>query len=165
MIARRRVGIVLALFLILVFSFVSGSLYAADTKPLTPSAKDKCPICGMFVAKYPDWLAQIIFKDGTVFFFDGAKDMFKFYFNLKRYSPSKKTDDIHALYVTDYYGLLPVDGFSAFYVIGSDVYGPMGRELIPFVKNQEAVEFKKDHRAKEILEFRQVTPAVIKGLD
>jgi nitrous oxide reductase accessory protein NosL len=119
----------------------------------------------MFVAKYHDWLAQIIFKDGTVFFFDGAKDMFKFYFNLKRYSPSKKTDDIRALYVTDYYSLLPVDGFSAFYVIGSDVYGPMGRELIPFGKNQEALEFKRDHKGKEILKFQQVTPAVVKGLD
>jgi nitrous oxide reductase accessory protein NosL len=163
--ARRRVGIVLTLFLIVVFSFVSGFLHAADTKPLAPSNKDKCPVCGMFVAKYPDWLAQIIFKDGTVFFFDGAKDMFKFYFNLKRYSPSKKTDDIRALYVTDYYSLLPVDGFSAFYVIGSDVYGPMGRELIPFGKNQEALEFKRDHKGKEILKFQQVTPAVVKGLD
>ena len=48
----------------------------------------------MFVAKYPDWLAQIIFKDGTTFFFDGTKDMFKFYFNLQRYSPKKKVEDI-----------------------------------------------------------------------
>lgn len=119
----------------------------------------------MFVAKYPDWIAQIIFNDGTVFFFDGAKDMFKFYFNLHRYSPKRKVEDMGALNVTDYYSLLPIDGFSAFYVVGSDVYGPMGRELIPFGKNQEALEFKKDHKGKEILKFQNITPSVIKGLD
>jgi len=119
----------------------------------------------MFVAKYPDWLSQIVFKDGTVFFFDGAKDMFKFYFNLKRYSPKRQMDDASTMYVTDYYSLLPIDGFAAFYVVGSDVYGPMGRELIPFGKNQEALEFKKDHKGREILTFQNITPAVIKGLD
>jgi len=119
----------------------------------------------MFVAKYPDFLAQIVFKDGTTFFFDGTKDMFKFYFNLQRYSPKRRVEEIHTLSVTDYYSLLPIDGFSAFYIIGSDVFGPMGRELIPFEKNQEALEFKRDHKGKEILKFQDITPAVVKGLD
>ncbi len=74
----------------------------------------------------------IIFKDGTHAFFDGAKDMFKYYFNLKRYNPSKGLQDIDSVYVMDYYDLAWIDGTRAFYVIGSDVYGPMGRELIPF---------------------------------
>lgn len=149
----------------LAFISYTASLTAAEKKPAAPTSKDKCPVCGMFVAKYPDWLAQIIFKDGTVFFFDGTKDMFKFYFNLQRYSPKKKIEDIDALYVTDYYSLLPIDGFAAIYVIGSDVYGPMGRELIPFAKNQEAMEFKRDHKGKDILKFKNITPSVVKGLD
>ncbi|MCX5919456.1 MAG: nitrous oxide reductase accessory protein NosL, partial [Deltaproteobacteria bacterium] len=157
-------GIILTL-LILMFVFCASDIFAGEKMPLTPSSKDKCPVCGMFVAKYPDFLAQIIFKDGTAFFFDGPKDMFKFYFNLQRYSPKKKLEDIDALYVTDYYSLLPIDGFTALYVTGSDVYGPMGRELIPFGKNQEALEFKRDHKGKEILNFQGITPAVVKGLD
>jgi copper chaperone NosL len=160
----RRAGIILTL-LILMFVFCASDIFAGEKMPLTPSSKDKCPVCGMFVAKYPDFLAQIIFKDGTAFFFDGPKDMFKFYFNLQRYSPKKKLEDIDALYVTDYYSLLPIDGFTALYVTGSDVYGPMGRELIPFGKNQEALEFKRDHKGKEILNFQGITPAVVKGLD
>ena len=164
MINQKRAGLFLALFLGIFLVCVS-TLSATDRKPSTPSTKDKCPVCGMFVAKYPDWLSQIIFKDGTVFFFDGPKDMFKFCFNLQRYSPKKKIEDIDALYVTDYYSLLPIDGFAAFYVIGSDVYGPMGRELIPFAKNQEAMEFKRDHKGKDILKFKNITPSVVKGLD
>ena len=45
------------------------------------------------------------FQDGSTVFFDGAKDMFKYYFDLKKYNPSKKQTDIEALQVTDYYDL------------------------------------------------------------
>ena len=138
---------------------------AEAPKPLKPSAKDKCPVCGMFVAKYPDWLAQVIFKDGSHAYFDGAKDMFKYLFNLKKYNPSKNRGDVQVLYVTDYYDLTPINGREAFYVIGSDIYGPMGRELIPFQKEADARGFMKDHKGKTLLKFKEVTPEIIKGLD
>jgi len=64
----------------------------------------------MFVAKYPDWMAQVVFKDGSRAYFDGAKDMFKYFFNLKKYNPAKTPGDIQAIWVTDYYELSPVDG-------------------------------------------------------
>jgi nitrous oxide reductase accessory protein NosL len=138
---------------------------AEERKVLKPSPKDKCPVCGMFVAKYPDWVAAIRFRDGSTVFFDGAKDMFKYYFDLEKHNPSKKQMDIEALQVTDYYDLTPVNGFEAFYVLGSDVYGPMGRELIPFAKEEAAKEFLKDHKGKSIVKFKEVTPALIKTLD
>jgi len=72
----------------------------------------------MFVAKYPDFLAEILFKDGSYAFFDGTKDMFKYYFNLKKYNPKKRLEDIDSIYVTDYYNLALIDGYQAFYVIG-----------------------------------------------
>ena len=58
---------------------------AGSLPPLSPGPGDKCPVCGMFVAKYPDWVGEIIFTDGSVAFFDGAKDLFKYYFNLDKY--------------------------------------------------------------------------------
>ena len=48
---------------------------------------------------------------------------------------------------------------------GSDVYGPMGRELIPFGDEAAAKEFLADHKGQAILGFSQITPAVVKGLD
>jgi nitrous oxide reductase accessory protein NosL len=119
----------------------------------------------MFVAKYPDWVAEIIFKDGTYAVFDGAKDMFKYYFSLGKYNPSKKPSDIDSIYVTDYYGLTLVDGYKAFYVEGSDVYGPMGKELIPLEKEEAAKEFMKDHKGKLILKFSDVTLERVSRLD
>jgi nitrous oxide reductase accessory protein NosL len=112
----------------------------------------------MFVAKYPDWNTEIIFKDGSYAVFDGAKDMFKYYFDLRRYNPSKVLDDIDSIYVTDYYDLTLIDGTKAFYVKGSDVYGPMGRELISFKEEAGAKEFLKDHKGTAVLTFKEVTP-------
>ena len=138
---------------------------AQDPAPVTPSKKAKCPVCGMFIYKYPDWVGETIFQDGSVAFFDGAKDLFKYYFNLKKYNPGKTQKDIAAIYVTEYYDVKLMDARKAFFVVGSDVYGPMGRELIPFLSKEGAEEFKRDHKGTRILVFREVTPAVIRKLD
>jgi len=143
----------------------SAATFAAGPTPLKPAAKDKCPVCGMFVAKYPDFTAQIQFREGSAVFFDGVKDMLKYYRNLARYAPGKKAADISALYVTDYYSLGHLDGFKAYYVSGSDVFGPMGKELVPFGKKSEAQEFLRDHKGKAILSFREINDAVMKSLE
>jgi copper chaperone NosL len=138
---------------------------SGEKKPMKPAQKDKCPVCGMFVAKYPDFLAEILFKDGSYAVFDGTKDMFKYYFNLKKYNPSKRLEDIDSIYVTDYYKLSLIDGPHSYYVIGSDIYGPMGKELIPFEQEKDAQEFMKDHKGKSILKFKEITYETVKGLD
>jgi nitrous oxide reductase accessory protein NosL len=154
----------LALGILLVFLLTSLA-GAGEREPIKVSPTDKCPVCGMFVAKYPDWVAQILFKDGSYAVFDGAKDMFKYYFNLEKYNPSKKVTDIDSIYVIDYYSLALIDGFKAFYVIGSDVYGPMGKELIPNAKEDEAKEFMSDHSGTSILKFKEITSDLVKSLD
>ena len=150
--------------LIAVF-FTCSLALAEEPTPLKATKADKCPVCGMFVAKYTDFLTQIIFRDGSYALFDGAKDMFKYYFNLKKYNPSKELSDIAVIYVTDYYSMNPTDGRKANYVVESNVFGPMGKELIPFEKEPEAKEFLVDHAGKKLIRFDEVTPDLMKGLD
>ena len=150
---------------ILLTLFLASSAAAGDKKPVTPQAKDKCPVCGMFPAKHPDFMAQIVFKDGTYALFDGTRDLFKYYFKLEKYNPSKKRSEIDAIYVTDYYSQELVDGFNARYVAGSNVYGPMGKELIAFAKEKEAREFMVDHIGKSMLTFDEITYDLIKSLN
>lgn len=149
---------------LLLFLFCSAAV-AGDKKPLKPAPKDKCPVCGMFVAKYPDWVTEIIFRDGSVVFFDGCKDMFKYYFDMKKYTPKKTKADIDSILLIEYYNFKFVDGVQAYYVLGSDVFGPMGRELIPFEKEADAQEFLKDHKGKKILRFKDVTQETLKLLE
>ena len=150
---------------ILFVLLTAGLLGAEEQKPLKPSPKDKCPVCGMFVAKYLDWLAAVRFRDGSHVYFDGAKDMFKYLHDMKRYDPARRPQDIETVAVMDYYGLTWIDARKAWYVLGSDVYGPMGRELIPLEKEADAQEFLKDHKGTKIIRFSEATPEVIKTLD
>ena len=153
------------LTLLLLFWAIGSPLCVAGQEPGKPGPRDRCPVCGMFVAKYTDFLAVLTFGDGSHVFFDGVKDMMKYYFNLKQYNPGKRTGDIAQIQVTDYYTLNLIDGFKAFYVSGSDVYGPMGRELIPLEKKEEAEEFLRDHKGKAVLRFGDISYDRVKELD
>ena len=89
----------------------------------------------------------------------------KYYFDLPKYNPAKTIADIGLILVSDYYKLTLIDGHKAWYVIGSDVYGPMGKELIPFPDETAAKEFRVDHKGTAILQFNDITPEIIKPLD
>jgi len=139
--------------------------FAGDTAYVKPTINDKCPICGMFVAKFPDWTAEVLYRDGTYRVFDGAKDMFKYLANLKKYEPSRQREDIVNIYVSDYYSVQPIDGYKAYYVTGSNVYSPMGDEFIPFAQEVDAREFLKDHAGEKILRFHDITPKVLEEFE
>lgn len=130
-----------------------------------PGPRDLCPVCGMVVSKYPAWTATVLYQDGHAHHFDGAKDLFKYLFHLNRYAPRHRAADIRTVAVTEYYGLTRVDATRAFFVIGSDVPGPMGHELVPFASRADAEEFSRDHRGRRILTYRQVTRVLVEGLD
>jgi len=152
------------IMIVVAFLMLTASTYGAED-PGKPTATDKCPVCGMFVAKYPDFVAHLVFKDGSQAYFDGVKDLMKYSFDLAKYNPAKKTADIAGISVTDYYTLKLIDGYKAYYVVGSDVFGPMGRELIPFAEEKGAKEFLRDHNGKSLLTFPEITPALIGTLD
>jgi nitrous oxide reductase accessory protein NosL len=122
----------------------------------------KCPVCGMFVAKYPKWVA-LIEVNKKKYYFDGVKDMMKFYiFDVDfPYDRSKITH----MQVTDFYTLQAIDAKKAYYVTGSNIYGPMGNELIPFHTKEAAENFKRDHSGEKIITFDQITPTLVMALD
>ena len=117
---------------------------------------EKCPICGMFVYKYPRWAVQIFYTKQH-FSFDGVKDLMKYYFNHK--------EGITKILVTDYYSQKTIAATKAFYVLGSDVYGPMGNELIAFKNESEAKTFYMDHRGSEVISFKEITQERVYKLD
>lgn len=152
------------LALLISLGLLSSPVEAAPGAP-TPGPKDKCPVCGMFVKKYPSWTATVDFNTGSPAYFDGAKDLFSYLQNLPRYAPGRTAAMIRALWVKDYYSLAPIDAKTAYYVIGSKVYGPMGHELIPFAKQSDAQEFLLDHQGKRVIRYPEVTPALLKTLE
>ena len=162
---RSRCLMMLSTLCLAGFLLSTSPLGAAERGAPKPTAKDKCPVCGMFVAKYPNWLTAVRFRDGSHLYFDGAKDMFKYLHDPKKYDHARKPEEIQAVMVMDYYGLSWIDARKAWYVLGSDVYGPMGRELISLEKEADAQEFLRDHKGVRIIRFSDATREVIKTLD
>ncbi len=144
---------------------MSGAGGHAAMEPIQVPEKAKCPVCGMFVAKYPNWVGEIKTTDGQHYYFDGVKDMMKFYFDPARYHVKLASGQIATIRVSDYYDLGPMDAHKAWYVIGSNVYGPMGDELIPFRTKEEAEIFSKDHFGKSIVNFEKINSDLVHGLD
>jgi len=122
----------------------------------------KCPVCGMFVAKYPKWAAMMQI-DGKSYYFDGVKDMMKYYIFDGDF-PYDRTR-ITAIEVSDYYTLEPVAAQKAFYVVDPDVYGPMGHELVPFASQERAKTFSAEHHGKKIVTFDDITASMVMALD
>jgi nitrous oxide reductase accessory protein NosL len=156
---RNALAITGVLWILLAAPFAATAL-AADPPP-TPGPKDRCGVCGMYVAKYPQWVASLRFSDGTVTFFDGPKDMFRYLLDLATFKPGSTPEQVAAVFVTDYYSTRPIDGRAAFYVAGSDVIGPMGAELVPTADRSHAETLLKDHGGERVVAFGEVTAEML----
>lgn len=155
------------LALALFFSLLVAGPASAASKASgsAPPKEAKCPVCGMFVAKYPNWSASVSYRDGSVAYFDGPKDLFSYYLNPRKYDPAKKRSDIAAIQVKDYYSLASIDATKAYFVTGSKVLGPMGKELVPFLRQSDAEGFRNDHQGRRVLRFSEVTLELLKSLE
>lgn len=152
-------------FLLMVLMTVSAAFAAETVTYPKPGTMDTCPVCGMLVSKYPNWVATVVYQDGHAHHFDGAKDLFKYLHNVPKYAPGHDAKNITAIGVTEFYGLTRIDARSAFYVIGSDVLGPMGHEFVPLATRADADDFLKDHKGRRLLTYKEVTADVPEKLD
>ena len=124
---------------------------------LTVTKDEKCQVCGMYLHYYPTWISQINYPKDETYKFDGIKDMMKFYFNNK--------EGITDILVQDYYTLNTLNAKEAFFVLGSDVTGPMGHELIAFSDKKKAMSFALEHKGKAPLSFDEITEYMVRSLD
>jgi len=129
-------------------------------EPATPRIWETCPVCGRFVAPHPEWIAQVVYDDGVALFFDGAKDLFKYLLSPQR----QGRVPIAGIFVTSFTDRRVMSARSAFYVAGSDVFGPAGAELVPVWSRADAGEFMREHHGTGVVEFDQVDPALLSGL-
>lgn len=155
-----RYGVLLSVTLSVLLWSVT-LVQSAPEKSISQDAR--CAVCGMFVAKYGNWGTQVRLADGSAVFFDGVKDLMVYYHNPQQYGGTA-TKDIQEVWVRDYYSQEWIDGFKAFYVVGSDVLGPMGKEFIPFAEKAGAETFLTDHKGEKILAFKEITDDLVQSM-
>lgn len=139
----------------------------------------KCPVCGMVVGGTDGQAASVtfkdgrvdgfrgvaaaVFKDGHVVGFEGARCLFIYNSVPEKYNVS--VADIAHQYVTDYTTKKMIELPKAFLVLGSNVKGPMGYDLIPFSSKDEAAKFASEHDGKWIVQLHEVARVAEKETD
>jgi copper chaperone NosL len=133
-----------------------------DPRPVPDDAR--CPVCGMYPARFPNWAAQTVFKDGAAHFFDSPVDLFAFQQRLskdKRYS----LDDVAVSFVSDFETGHKIEARHAFYVHGSSAVGPMRDADLPAFASREAADSLARSRGGKVLAFADITPELVQSLN
>jgi nitrous oxide reductase accessory protein NosL len=159
----QRRGLTILCSILVVFGLLPRGAGAAQPDETGIDRNARCPVCGMFVAKFPQWLVQLKLSDGRTETFDGVKDMMAYYHSPQSYGAAAGVV-VREVRVKDYYRQEWIDGRQAVYVLGGDVYGPMGHDLIAFGERSGAENFMKDHKGRRILLFTEITPQLIESL-
>lgn len=117
-----------------------------------------CSYCGMPSQEFPQWNVKMMSKKGEQWFCS-PRCMF-----LNVLDKENTASAIQSIQVTDYYESQKIDGQKAFYVIKSDVIGPMGQDLVPFSEENAAKDFQKEHGGEKVLKYSEVSLEIIKEL-
>ena len=124
----------------------------------------RCPVCGMYPSRSPDWAAQVIFANGDAQFFDSPLSLFMYLGDVARYSPGRSAGEIVAHYVTDVPSRSWVDARSAFYVTGSTAKGPMRAGNLPAFASQEKAREFAAQRGGKVLAYADVDAGLVAQL-
>jgi hypothetical protein len=112
----------------------------------------RCKNCGMRIDPQSAWRAELVGDDGSLTTFDTPRCALQSWRSGK--TPAK------SVRVLDYYDRRTLDGSAVRFVVGGDVVGPMGPDLVP-VDLARVGKFLQDHGAERALRVEEVTLEVI----
>lgn len=139
-----------------------------EARPIPSEAR--CPVCGMFPARAPEWAAQLIFQDGGVQFFDSPVSLLIYLRDVARYAPGRTAAEVAVRYVRDSRGSRSAPGAwlkadRAVLVAGSDALGPMRAGNLPAFADEAAARAFARERGGEPLPLNAVPDALLRRLD
>lgn len=108
--------------------------------------KDICPVCGMYPARYPKNKCQLQTTDGEVIHFCATQCLFEFLKRPEKYEQAGVKAKF--IWVIDYESGKWIYARNGYYVVGSSVMGPMGKEAFPFVRLEDAKAFSIKNSGK-----------------
>ena len=113
----------------------------------------ECVVCGMKVRASDRWAGRVLFEDGLERFFCSPRCLLVYtrtWLKEKGEGARRGRDQIKEMQVKDYFKARSLDARGVVYVHGSDVAGPMGHDLVPFLSSKEAEQFIADHGGKTV---------------
>lgn len=138
----------------------------APEAPRPVPADTRCPVCGMYPARYPRWAAQVIYRDHHAHFFDSPVDLLQFLGEVGRHRSGFGRQDILSIWVTDARSERPewLPAERAWFVHGSSVRGPMRTPDLPaFASREQAKDFARE-RGGQPLGLGDINPDILRSL-
>ncbi len=127
------------------------------------TADDRCPMCAMRVIDHPDWAGAIELSTGATYYTCSVRCTLATAMRSESFL-GVAPDQIKRVRVPHYLEKgKSLDANSAWYVIDSDVRGPMGLALLPAASEQEAQTLVRRHQGR-VLSRKDVTLDVLKDL-
>ncbi|MBU2646245.1 nitrous oxide reductase accessory protein NosL [bacterium] len=155
--ARLNPSQIRLLGFILLWLVFGGCSSGPASGPRIIESHKECPLCGMYPAKYPLFNCQIIFEDGSYEAFDSAAGLLVYlYFPDKTGFPVKKTRQV---FFKDYLYEKWIDANTTWFVMGSEILGPMGIEFLPVSDRRLALEVQKQEKGAAIVSFLEIDRA------
>jgi copper chaperone NosL len=152
---QKQILVLIALFLI-----AAGCGGVSTTGPHVIETHKECPLCGMIPARYPLFNCQILFEDGTYEAFDSAAGLLIYlHFPDKTGFPLKK---VRKIYFKDYLYEKWIDAETTWFVVGSEILGPMGIEFLPVSSEKMALELRKEEKGAAVVFFNNIDRAFMK---
>lgn len=149
---KNHVTILRALALALLFA-VTLPLAACGTEG-NAEAQQRCELCGMRIDPRSGWRAGGRSASGEVLF-DTPKCLFRYHL---------REGGVREPWAIEYYSQERRPARELFYVIGTDLTGPMGRDLVPVSGREAADRLMREHHGERVLAFGEVTAAIVDDL-
>ena len=126
-----------------------------------PTPETRCPVCGMYPARYPKHRSQLSTEDGTHHHFCSNQCLVLFMADQKQYV--EKPAKIKSIWVTVY----PDGGYEyamgLYYLVGSNILGPMGKEPLPY-RSKSAADTAAGEHGGTVLRFTALTPVNVMAI-
>ena len=125
-----------------------------------PTADARCTVCGMYPARYPEHRCQLSTGDGETQHFCSSQCLVSFLAFPKEYM--KKSIQVKSVWVTVSHEQSYEYANGLYYLVGSQIMGPMGKEALPYRNKAMAEKAAKDHGG-QVIRFQELTPQRISG--
>lgn len=115
----------------------------------------RCALCGMRVTRGGAFSAGAREAGGAEVLFDSVKCMFRW---LGQHADARDP------WCTEHLSRTERPARELFYVVGTDLEGPMGADLVPLDTREHAEQIRASHHGTQVLAFDEVTSAVLDEL-
>lgn len=115
----------------------------------------RCALCGMRVTRGSAFASGATEANGHEVLFDSVKCMFRW---LGQHADARDP------WSTEHLSRSERPARDLFYVMGSDIDGPMGADLVPVDTRDHAEQIRTSHHGTQILAFAEVTSDVLDEL-